>query len=114
MKILTNGSPNVNVSQMYSWGAVKKLGAMVLLFEGPALWWCQTLSQDVASSYKELVDALKMCSGATHIDFIFPQELYARRQGQSAPLTSAMEDIVKRCQRLGLNDTDLMTILLMG
>ena len=86
---------------------------MVLLFESPAVWWCQTLSQAVASSYNELVVALKMCSGPTHIDFISPQELYARRQGQSEPLTSTMEDIVKRCQRLGLNDTDLMTILLM-
>ena len=101
-------------AKFYSWGAAKKLGAMVLLFEGPALSWFQTLSQDVASSYNELVDALKVRFGATNIDFILRQELYARRQGQSEPLTSYTEDIIKRCQRLGLNDTDLMNIFVNG
>ena len=101
-------------ARFYNWGAAKKLGAVVLLFEGPALSWFQTLPDEKANNYNELVEELKKRFGATSIDFVLRQELYSRKQGQSESLINYTEDIIKRCQRLSLSDIDLMNIFING
>ena len=101
-------------AKFYSWGNVKKLSVIVLLLEGPALTWFQTLPEATANSFPDLVNALKERFGATNIDFILRQELYARKQGHLEALASYTEDIIKRCQRLAINDNDLMNIFING
>ena len=101
-------------AKFYSWTNAKKLGAIVLLFEGPALSWFQTLPEETTNNFNGLVEALKGRFGASNMDFILRQELYARRQGPVEPLASYTEDIIKRCQRLALSDNELMNIFING
>ena len=101
-------------AKFYNWTNAKKLGAIVLLFEGPALSWFQTLPEETVNTFNSLVEALKGRFGASNMDFILRQELYARRQGPLEPLASYTEDIIKRCQRLALNDNELMNIFING
>ena len=101
-------------AKFYNWGNAKKLGAMVLLFEGPALSWFQTLPEETTNNFPSLVDALKTRFGATNIDFILRQELYARKQGPVEPLACYTEDIIKRCQRLSISENELMNIFING
>ena len=42
-----------------NWNNVKKVGAMVLLFDGPALSWFQTFLEEPLNSLNGLVEALK-------------------------------------------------------
>eukprot|EP00794_Sanderia_malayensis_P016268 gene16268-17908_t len=37
-------------AKFYNWGNAKRLGALVLLFEGPALSWFQTLPEETAAA----------------------------------------------------------------
>ena len=46
-------------AKVYKWGNAKKLGAMVLLFEGPALSWFQTLLEEMTNNFPSMFDALK-------------------------------------------------------
>ena len=101
-------------AKFYNWTNAKKLGAIVLLFEGPALSWFQTLPEETTNNFNDLVEALKGRFGAYSMDFILRQELYARRQGPVEPLASYTEDIIKRCQRLALSDNELMNIFING
>ena len=72
-------------ARFYSWGNAKKLGAMVLLFEGSALSWFQTLPDETAYSFSDLAEVLRARFGATNIDFILRQELYARNKAPWNP-----------------------------
>ena len=66
----------------------------------------------MTNNVPSLVDALKTRFGATNIDFILRQELYARKQGHAEPLACYMEDIIKRCQRLSISENELMNIFI--
>ena len=87
-------------AKFYNWNSTKKLGAMVLLLEGPALSWFHTLPEETSNSFSRLVEALRNRFSASNMDFILRQELYAKKQGSSESLTNYTADIIRRCQRL--------------
>lgn len=101
-------------AKFYNWSSTKKLGAMVLLFEGPALSWFHTLPEETSNSFTRLVGALRNRFSASNNNLILRQALYAKKQGSSESLTNYTADIIKRCQRLSLNDAELMNIFING
>ena len=101
-------------SKFYNWSNAKKLGALTLLLEGPALAWYQTLPDEDTGSFANLCTALRDRFGAQNLEFLFRQELYSRKQGLGEPLAVYTEDIIKKCQRLALPDKDIMNIFING
>ena len=87
---------------------------MVLLFEGPALSWFQTLPEETSNSFNRLVEALRNRFSAANMDFILRQELNAKKQGSPQSLTNYTADIIRRCQHLSLNDNELMIVFING
>ena len=59
---------------------------------GPALAWFQSLTNETANDYQALIEALKDRFRAQNLDFILRQELYARKQGPTEPLSVYTED----------------------
>ena len=118
------GGPNENVhewltkferlSKFYNWSNAKKLGALPLLLGGTALAWFQTLPDETINDFATLTDELKTRFGAQNLEFIFRQELYARKQGQNEPLSMYTEDVIRKCQRLSLSDNDMMNVFING
>ena len=47
----------------------------MLLFEGLALSWFQTLPEEATNNFNDVVEALKGRFGASNMDFILRQEL---------------------------------------
>ena len=86
-----NGSPNEDLNEwlmiferftkFYNWSNAKKLSVILLLLDGPALAWLHTQNPDTVNNYNNLVETLKSCFSAQHLDFLFRQELYSRKQG---------------------------------
>ena len=101
-------------SKFYNWSNPKRLNAISLLFGGAALAWFRTLPDETTSDFNELVEELKKCFGSQSLDFLFRQELYARKQGPNEPLAIYTEDIIRKAQRLSLSDTDMMNIFVNG
>ena len=101
-------------AKFYNWSNAKKLGAISLLLDGPALAWLHTQNPDTVNNYNNLVEALKSRFGAQNLDFLFRQELYSRKQGPLEPLSLYTADIIKMCQRLSISDKDMMNIFING
>ena len=101
-------------SKFYSWSNQKRLNAISLLLGGSALAWFRTLPDDITSDFNELVEELKKRFGSQSLEFLFRQELYARKQGPSEPLALYTEDIIRKSQRLSLSDKDMMNIFVNG
>ena len=101
-------------AKFYSWSNAKKLGAMILLLDGPALAWFHTQTAATVATFESLTDALRARFGAQNLEFIFRQELYSRKQGRNEPLSNYTADIIKKCQRLGIADKDMMNIFING
>ena len=102
------------LSKFYGWSNAKKLGALPLLLGGTALAWFQTLPAESVADFKTLTDALKSRFGAQNLEFIFRQELYARKQGPNEPLALYTEDVIKKCQRLSLSENEMMNVFING
>ena len=101
-------------AKFYNWSNAKKLGAMTLLLDGPALAWFHTQTAETVANFQSLADALKARFGAQNLEFIFRQELYSRKQGRNEPLSVYTADVIKMCQRLGIGDKDMMNIFING
>ena len=101
-------------SKFYNWSNLKRLDAISLLFGGSALAWFRTLPDETTSDFNALVEALKSRFGSQSLDFLFRQELYARKQGLNEPLAIYTEDIIRKAQRLSLSDTDMMNVFVNG
>ena len=69
---------------------------------------------DIASDFKRLTDELKSRFGAQSLEFIFRQELHARKQGPNEPLSLYTEDIIKKCQHLALSENEIMNVFING
>ena len=118
-----SGLPNEDINEwlskfdhdakFYAWSNTKKLGAMSLLLDGPAQAWLNTQPPDTTNDFNALCNALKDHFGAQNLAFI-RQELYSRKQRPNEPLASYTEDIVKKCQRLGITDNNMMNIYING
>ena len=102
------------LARFYGWGNAKKLSALPLLLNGPALAWFQTLSDETAGTFDSLIEALIARFGNQNIQFLIRQELYARKQLEHEPLVTYTEDIIKKCQRLNLNELEMMNIFING
>ena len=102
------------LSKFYGWSNAKKLGALPLLLGGTALAWFQTLPAESVADFKTLSDELKSRFGAQSLEFIFRQELYARKQGPNEPLSLYTEDVIKKCQRLSLSENEMMNVFING
>lgn len=63
------------LAEFSNWDETKRLGALVLSFEGPALTWFQTLPEETAGDLSNLFGALKDRFCGKNIDFILRQEL---------------------------------------
>ena len=90
------------------------MGALPLLFGGTALAWFKTLPDETINDYPTLIDELKTRFGAQNLEFIFRQELYARKQGQNEPLLMYTEDVIRKCQPLSLSDNGMMNMFING
>ena len=100
-------------SKFYNWSNAKKLGALTLLLEGPALAWYQTLPDEDTGSFANLCTALRDRFGAQNLEFLFRQEFTLENKGLGS-LAVYTEDIIKKCQRLALPDKDIMNIFIKG
>ena len=87
---------------------------MPLLLGGAALAWFQTLPAESISDYETLINELKSRFGAQNLEFIFRQELYARKQGPKEPLSIYTEDVIRKCQRLSLSENEMMNVFING
>ena len=102
------------LAKFYNWSNAKKLRAMTLLLDGPALAWFHAQTAETVGNFQSLADALKARFGAQNLEFIFCQELYSRKQGRNEPLSVYTADVIKMCQRLGIGDKDMMNIFING
>ena len=119
-----NGLPNEDLNEwlmkferfakFYNWSNAKKLGAISLLLDGPALAWLHTQNPDTVNNYNNLVETLKSRFGAQNLYFLFRKELYSRKQGPLEPLSLYTADIIKMCQQLSISDKDMMNIFING
>ena len=102
------------LTRFYRWSNAKKLGALQLLLNGPALAWFQTLPRETTGNFESLTEALTNRYGSQDLKFVIRQELYARKQYENEPLVTYTEDIIKKCQRLNLADIEMMNIFVNG
>ena len=102
------------LARFYGWSNAKKLGALPLLLNGPALAWFQTLPSETTGNFESLTEALTNRYGSQDLQFVIRQELYARKQYENEPLVTYTEDIIKKCQRLNLADIEMMNIFVNG
>ena len=119
-----SGMPNEDIAEwlakfdrlagFYNWNDVKKLNALTFNLSGPALAWYQTLPAETAADISAVTKGLKERFGATNLEFIFRQELNARKQGPNEPLSLFTEDIIRKCQRLSLTDKEMMNVFING
>ena len=119
-----NGLPNEDINEWLSrfetlakfhgWSNTKRFNALPLSLGGPAKAWFDTQSPETIASFKTLTDGLKARFGSQTLEFLFRQELYARKQGPKEPLSLYTEDIIKKSQRLALSDNDLMNVFING
>lgn len=100
--------------KFYNWSNAKRLAAISLLFEGPALAWYQTLADETKNNYNNLIDALRGRFASASAQFLQRQELNERKQGDRENLSSYTEDIIRKCSRLGLTDVDRMNHFISG
>ena len=101
-------------SKFYGWTNAKKLSAIALLLEGPALAWFHTVPDETRNDYNSVITALRQRFASPNEQFLQRQELNERKQGNGESLTSYTEDIIRRCSRLGLNDTNRMNCFISG
>ena len=101
-------------ARFYNWTNAKKLCAIALLLDGPALAWYHTQTAETVGNFTNLTDGLKNRFGAQNLEFLLRQELFSRKQGPNEQLSVYTEDIIKKSQRLGLSDKDMMNIFING
>ena len=119
-----NGLPNEDINEwlsrfealakFHSWSNAKKLNALPLSLGGPAKAWFDTQCPETKADFTVLTDGLKTRFGSQSLEFLFRQELYARKQGPTEPLSLYTEDIIKKSQRLALSDKDLLNVFING
>ena len=119
-----NGLPNEDINEwlsrfealakFHSWSNAKKLNALPLSLGGPAKAWFDTQCPERKADFTVLTDGLKTRLGSQSLEFLFRQELYARKQGPTEPLSLYTEDIIKKSQRLALSDKDLLNVFING
>ena len=85
----------------YCWGALLKHGTITN----------QKKQQVILNFYQK---ASEQGLARKTLEFLFRQELYARKQGPTEPLSMYTEDIIKKSQRLALSDKDLMNVFING
>ncbi len=102
------------LAKFYNWNEAKKLNALIFNLGGPALAWFETLPEEEKNNLNAVVLGLKNRFGATNLEFIFRQELNARKQGSNESLMMYTEDIIRKCQRLSLSDKEMMNIFING
>lgn len=102
------------LAKFYNWNEAKKLNALIFNLGGPALAWFETLPEEEKNNLNAVVLGLKNRFGATNLEFIFRQELNARKQGSTESLMLYTEDIIRKCQRLSLSDKEMMNIFING
>ena len=86
----------------------KKLCAIALLLDGP------TLAIKTVGNFNNLTDGLKNPFSAQNLKFLLRQELFSTKQGPNEQLSVYAENIIKKSQRIGLNDKDMMNIFING
>ena len=119
-----NGLPNEDINEwlsrfetlakFHTWSNAKKLSALPLSLGGPAKAWYDYQPEETTGDFKLLTEGLKTRFGSQTLEFLFRQELYARKQGPTEPLSMYTEDIIKKSQRLALSDKDLMNVFING
>ena len=119
-----NGLPNEDINEWLSrfetlakfhgWSNAKKLNALPLSLGGPAKAWFDTQCPEAKADLTALIDGLKARFGSQSLEFLFRQELYARKQSPTEPLSLYTEDIIKKSQRLAFSDKDLMNVFING
>ena len=62
----------------------------------------------------ELVDEPQKHFDSQSLEFLFGQEVYARKQGPNELFALYMEDIIRKSQRLSLSDKDMMNSFVNG
>lgn len=101
-------------AKFYNWSNNKKLSAISLLFEGPALAWFYTVPEETRNNFANLLTALRQRFASPNEQFLQRQELNDRKQSKGESLSSYTEDIIRRCNRLELNDTNRMNSFISG
>ena len=108
------GSPTGQSAKFHNWSQAKRLNALPLSLGGPTKAWYDTMPPETVGDFRTLTQGLKERFGSQLLEFLFRQELFARKQGPSEPLSFYTEDVIRKCQRLGLSDKDLMNAFING
>ncbi len=119
-----NGLPNEDINEWLSrfealakfnnWSNAKRLNAVSLSLGGAAKAWYDAQTAETVNDLTTLINALKNRFGTQTLEFLFRQELFARKQGVNEPLSIYTEDILRKGQRIGLSDKDIMNIFISG
>ena len=71
-------------AKFYNWKKAKNLGAIVLLFDSPALSWSQTLPEETVNTFNGIVEALKSRFDASNMDLILKMVIKQRKEQKQA------------------------------
>ena len=71
-------------------------------------------SSETGNDCNSVITAFRQRFASPNEQFLQRQELKDRKQGNGESLSNYTEDIIRRCSRLGLNDTNRMNCSLSG
>ncbi len=102
------------LAKFNNWSAAKRLSALSLSLGGSAKAWYDLQPPETTNDLNSLTKELRARFGTKTLEFLFRQELFARKQGVNEPLSVYTEDILRKSQRIGLPDNDVMNIFISG
>ncbi len=102
------------LAKFNNWSAAKRLSALSLSLGGSAKAWYDLQPPETTNDLNSLTKELRARFGTKTLEFLFGQELFARKQGVNEPLSVYTEDILRKSQRIDLPDNDVMNIFISG
>lgn len=101
-------------SDFCGWDDKKRLRALPLYLHGNASSWYASTDTKKFETYENLVEALRGQFSSPASIWLWRQQLSARKQGETEPLTNYASDIRRLYKRLGLSDTEGMHYFIQG
>ena len=87
---------------------------LLLLFSSKDLHRPGSIPDATKNSCDALLTAMRERFASPNVQFLQGQELSDRKQGNGESFSTYTECIIRRCNRLGINDTDRMNYFISG
>ena len=101
-------------SNFCEWDDKKCLRALLLYLHGNASSWYTSIDTKKFETYNNLVEALKGQFSKPASIWLWRQQLSARKQGETEPLTNYSSGIRRLYKHLGLSNTEDMHYFIQG